>query len=52
MLTERSNKVSFVHQSFLDCFVAERMILDYYTNADADVNDILGNKTHRIKLAL
>ena len=47
MLTERSNKVSFVHQSFLDCFVAERMILDYYTNADADVNDILGNKTQQ-----
>lgn len=45
MLTERSNKVSFVHQSFLDCFVAERMILDYYTNAD--VNDILGNKTQQ-----
>lgn len=47
MLTEHSNKVSFVHQSFLDCFVAERMILDYYTNADADVNDILGNKTQQ-----
>lgn len=45
MLTERSNKVSFVHQSFLDCFVAERMILDYYTNSD--VNDILGNKTQQ-----
>ena len=41
MLTEHSNKVSFVHQSFLDCFVAERMILDYYTNSD--VNDIHGN---------
>lgn len=45
MLTEHSNKVSFVHQSFLDCFVAERMILDYYTNSD--VNDILGNKTQQ-----
>ena len=45
MLTERSNKVSFVHQSFLDCFVAERMILDYYTNSD--VNDIFGNKTQQ-----
>ena len=45
MLTERSNIVYFVHQSFLDCFVAERMILDYYTNSD--VNDILGNKTQQ-----
>lgn len=45
MLTEHSNKVSFVHQSFLDCFVAEQMILDYYTNSD--VNDILGNKTQQ-----
>ena len=45
MLTEHSNKVSFVHQSFLDCFVAERMIPDYYTNSD--VNDILGNKTQQ-----
>ena len=45
MLTEHFNKVSFVHQSFLDCFVAERMILDYYTNSD--LNDILGNKTQQ-----
>ena len=45
MLTKRSNIVYFVHQSFLDCFVAERMILDYYTNSD--VNDILGNKTQQ-----
>lgn len=46
MLTERSNKVSFVHQSFLDCFVAEQMILDYYDNYD-DINEIIGDKTQQ-----
>ena len=46
MLTERSNKVSFVHQSFLDCFVAERMILDYYNDYD-DINEIIGNKAQQ-----
>lgn len=46
MLTERSNKVSFVHQSFLDCFVAEQMILDYYDNYN-DINEIIGDKTQQ-----
>lgn len=46
MLTERSNKVSFVHQSFLDCFVAERMILDYYGNYD-DINEVIGDKAQQ-----
>lgn len=45
MLIERANKISFVHQSFLDCFVAERMIVDYYDNCDIDI--IIGNKSQQ-----
>lgn len=42
MLMEESNKVSFSHQSFLDCFVAEQMIDAYYSGQS--MNDIVGNK--------
>ena len=39
---EEFNKVSFSHQSFLDCFVAEQMIVAYYSGQN--MNDIVGNK--------
>lgn len=45
MLIERSNKISFVHQSFLDCFVADRMFIDYYNNCD--IKSIIGNKSQQ-----
>lgn len=35
-----NNKVSFVHQSILDCFLSEDMIKKYYNSID--VNDIIG----------
>lgn len=45
MLIERSNKIFFVHQSFLDCFVADRMFIDYYNNWD--IKSIIGNKSQQ-----
>jgi len=36
------NKVSFAHQSILDCFLAEKMLMRYY--AGEDVVDIIGSK--------
>ncbi|WP_165937151.1 ATP-binding protein, partial [Streptococcus sp. KCJ4932] len=55
MLIERSNAISFVHQSFLDCFVAEQMVRDYYKNSD--IVSIIGQKnkqtpTRRYQLQL
>lgn len=55
MLIERSNDISFVHQSFLDCFVAEQMVRDYYKNSD--IVSIIGQKnkqtpTRRYQLQL
>ncbi|MGT2753570.1 hypothetical protein [Streptococcus ovis] len=45
MLMESTQKISFVHQSFLDCFVAEQMINDYYSGYDID--KILGEKSQQ-----
>ncbi|WP_074033995.1 hypothetical protein [Exiguobacterium sp. AT1b] len=38
----QNNKVSFAHQSILDCFLAEKMLQRYYDGED--VIDIIGSK--------
>jgi hypothetical protein len=38
----QDNKVSFAHQSILDCFLAEKMLKRYY--AGEDIVDIIGTK--------
>lgn len=38
----QDNKVSFAHQSILDCFLAEKMTKRYY--AGEDIEDIIGSK--------
>jgi len=38
----QDNKASFAHQSILDCFLAEKMLMRYY--AGEDVVDIIGSK--------
>lgn len=41
-LSIQDNKVSFTHQSILDCFLADKMLERYY--AGEDIADIIGNK--------
>lgn len=41
-LVIQDNKVSFAHQSILDCFLAEKMLKRYYD--DEDIVDIIGSK--------
>ncbi|SMC32701.1 hypothetical protein [Sporomusa malonica] len=41
-LVIQDNKVSFAHQSILDCFLAEKMLKRYYDGED--VVDIIGSK--------
>lgn len=38
----QDNKISFAHQSILDCFLAEKMLKRYY--AGEDIVDIIGSK--------
>ena len=38
----QDNKVSFAHQSILDCFLAEKMLKRYYEGED--IVDIIGTK--------
>ncbi|MTB97931.1 hypothetical protein [Streptococcus uberis] len=45
LLVERNNKISFVHQSFLDCFVADQMMINYYSNLS--IGDIAGNRSQQ-----
>ena len=41
-LVIQNNKISFAHQSILDCFFAEKMLKRYY--AGDDIVDIIGSK--------
>jgi hypothetical protein len=41
-LVIQDNKVSFAHQSILDCFLAEKMLMRYYDGED--IVDIIGTK--------
>ncbi|TWH46788.1 hypothetical protein [Sporomusa sp. KB1] len=41
-LVIQDNKVSFAHQSILDCFLADKMLKRYY--AGGDIVDIIGRK--------
>ena len=41
-LVIQDNKVSFAHQSILDCFLAENMLKRYYNGED--ILDIIGSK--------
>ena len=45
LLVERKNKILFVHQSFLDCFVAAQMVNNYYSGDDID--KIVGDKSQQ-----
>lgn len=37
------NKVSYTHQSFLDCFISERMLKQFYEGTE--IEDIIGDKS-------
>lgn len=41
----QNNKVSYTHQSILDCFLAEKMFKRYY--AGEDIVDIIGSKRNK-----
>lgn len=41
-LVIQDSKVSFAHQTILDCFLAEKMLKKYYTGED--IVDVIGNK--------
>lgn len=42
LINIKENTVSFVHQSFLDCFISERMLNQFYERVSTE--DIIGNK--------
>ncbi|MBH5317507.1 hypothetical protein I6N90_06715 [Paenibacillus sp. GSMTC-2017] len=41
-LLKQDNKISFAHQSILDCFLAEEMLRKYYEGGD--ILEVIGNK--------
>lgn len=43
LISINENKVSFVHQSFLDCFISERMLNQFYERVE--IKDIIGDKS-------
>ncbi len=42
LISINKDKISFIHQSFLDCFISERMLNQYYEGVEID--DIIGDK--------
>ncbi|NWL88482.1 hypothetical protein DMN77_12970 [Paenibacillus sp. 79R4] len=44
-LVIQNNKVSFAHQSILDCFLAEKMLKKYYENGD--IIEVIGHKVRQ-----
>lgn len=38
----QNNTIAFAHQSILDCFLAEKMLIKYYENKD--IIEVIGNK--------